>query len=113
MGDVYIVSGVAIEGCKGCIHVQAMLRIMSALCDFLVAWEVVHTLSRTLPKALNSSSTLVFSFMRSMSESLSVSTPLVDLEPEVGPEATVGVCISSMCNPIAVKLMKKGLLGED
>ena len=68
-----------------------------------------HTLSSTLPKALSSSSTLVFSTIRSISDILSLPTPFATLCAVVGPEGTVGVCMSSISNPMLLITTKSSL----
>ena len=66
----------------------------------LEVYNLRRTLSRTLPRAVSSSSNLVFSAIRSSSDSLSLSTPFAAFCPIVGPDGTVGVCMSSIGNPM-------------
>lgn len=66
--------------------------------------EGEQTLSRTLIRALSSSSRRSLSAMRSRRDLLSSSPFLEGWALEVGPEGTVGVCRSSMCSPIVLKV---------
>ena len=87
----------AIESCKSGIHVDAMLKpiISSAR---LVPKHHKHTESSTEPSAESSASTFSFCVMSSRNDS-SFSVPLV-VARDVGPEATVGACRSSILRPM-------------